>query len=530
MELLSLQFALFLLALLVVYYAMGRLAPRFQWVVLLVGSIVFYGIVGHWPMLSFMLVTALTTWAGSQGLARLSSQAKDARKAAKGRDAKKAVKQRFVRRRRIVLAATFVICLGMLGYLKYWNTILFNLGLAESTRSLGILLPLGISFYMFASLGYVMEVYNEKLTPEPSFVRFCLFVSWFPQVIQGPINRYAEISSQLFASRGPSWNGMRRGLVRLGYGLLQKYAIANVLVGNYRIIIGQSDGATAAPVVVIGILLYSLQMYADFSGGIDIVEGASELFGIEMAQNFRQPYFSTSLANFWRRWHMSLGHWMKNYVFYPLAVCGPMRELNKRATKALGKQTGRTISACVSNIVVFFVVGLWHGAELHFIAWGLYNGVMIALADLCAPLFARLGERLHIRRESAGFHLFAILRTFAVVAVGRYFDCIESVKVGLSCLKATLTNFVPLDSVVPQLEALGVSSPHMLGFESIALWALAVVFAVDVLYERGHDVRSELLSLRWPLRIAIYVACGTIFAFSLSFSLEQGEAFMYANY
>ena len=114
--------------------------------------------------------------------------------------------------------------------------------------------------------------------------------------------------------------------------------------------------------------------------------------------------------------------------------------------------------------------------------------------------------------------------------MGRYFDCIESVKVGLSCLKATLTNFVPLGSVVPQLEALGVSSPHMLGFESIALWALAVVFAVDVLYERGHDVRSELLSLRWPLRIAIYVACGTIFAFSLSFSLEQGEAFMYANY
>ncbi len=530
LELLSLQFACFLTALLAIYYAFGRIAPRVQWVVLLVGSIVFYGIVGTWPLLSFMLVTALSTWLGARKLAGLSEQAKQARKEAKGRDEKKAVKARYVRKRRWVLFAVFAVCLGMLGYLKYWNTILFNIGLAESTTSLGIVLPLGISFYMFASLGYVLEVYNEKLAPEGNFVRFFLFISWFPQVIQGPINRFAEMSSQLFASRGPSWVGMRRGLLRLCYGLLKKYAIANVLVGNYRAIIGPADGTTSAPVVIIGILLYSFQMYADFSGGIDIVEGVSELFGVEMAQNFRQPYFSTSLANFWRRWHMSLGHWMKNYVFYPLAVCGPMRELNRRATKLLGKQTGRTISACISNIIVFFVVGLWHGAELHFIAWGLYNGIMIALADLFAPVFERIGKRLHIQRESVPFHAFAILRTFAVVAVGRYFDCIESVAVGLACLKATVTNFVPLSTVQPQLEALGVTSPNTLGFETVALWALAVVFVVDVLYERGHDVRTELMCLRLPVRIAIYLACGTIFAFSLRFSLGQGEAFMYANY
>ncbi|MBR3312939.1 MAG: MBOAT family protein [Atopobiaceae bacterium] len=530
MDLFSLQFVCFLAALLVIYYALGRFAPRVQWVALLVGSIVFYGITGGWAMLAFMVVTAVTTFAGSHKLAQLSAEAKAARKSAKDRDVKKAVKARYVRRRRWVLAAVFAVCLGMLGYLKYWNTILFNFGLATSTSSLGILLPLGISFYMFASLGYVIEVYNEKYTPEPSLVRFFLFVSWFPQVIQGPINRYAEISSQLFASRRPSLLGMRRGMLRLCYGLLKKYAIANVLVGNYRAIIAPADGSTSAPVVIIGILLYSFQMYADFSGGIDMVEGVSELFGIEMAQNFRQPYFSTSLANFWRRWHMSLGHWMKNYVFYPLAVCAPMRALNKHATKVLGKQTGRTISACVSNIIVFFVVGLWHGAELHFIAWGLYNGIMIALADLLAPVFERLGNKLHVNRSSAGFHVFAIARTFAVVAVGRYFDCIESVAVGLACLKASVTNFVPLASVQPQLAALGVTSVGTLGFEPIALWALAIVFVVDLLYERGHDVRSEVMGLRLPVRIALYLACGTIFAFSLSFSLGQGEAFMYANY
>ncbi len=530
MEILSLQFACFLAVLLAVYYAFGKWVPRLQWIVLLVGSIVFYGICGSWPMLSFMIITAISTWLGARSLARLSAESKQARKQAKGREAKKAVKQSFLRRRRIVLFATFAVCLGMLGYLKYWNTILFNLGLASSTSSLGIILPLGISFYMFASLGYVIEVYNEKYEPESNFARFFLFVSWFPQVIQGPINRYNEISTQLFASRGPSGIGMRRGLLRLGFGLLKKYSIANVLVANYHAIVDSSGASTPAPVIILGIFIYSIQMYADFSGGIDMVEGVSELFGIEMAQNFRQPYFSVSLADFWRRWHMSLGHWMKNYVFYPLAVCTPMRKLNKRATKVLGKQTGRTISACVANIIVFFVVGLWHGAELHFIAWGLYNGVVIALADLCSPLFDRLSTRLHINRASAPYHVFSCIRTFAVVSVGRYFDCIASIAVGLACLKASVTNFVPLNAVQPYLDNLGVTDAQTFGFPPVAIIACGGIFVVSLLYERGHDVRASLLEKPFALRVALYLACGVLFATSLSYSLAQGEAFMYANY
>lgn len=530
MELLSLQFACFLMVMLAIYYLLGKWAARFQWIVLLVGSVVFYGICGGWPMLGFMVVTALSTWLGARRLSALSAQAKEERKAAKGREEKKAVKARFLRHRRVVLAVTFAVCLGMLGYLKYWNTILYNLHLADSITSLGILLPLGISFYMFASLGYVIEVYNEQYEPERNFARFFLFVSWFPQVIQGPINRYNEISSQLFAKRRVSWNGMRRGLLRLGYGLLKKYAIANVLVGNYHAIMDTANGATPAPVVILGIFIYSIQMYADFSGGIDMVEGVSELFGVEMAQNFRQPYFSTSLADFWRRWHMSLGHWMKNYVFYPLAVCSPMRRLNKKATQALGKQTGRTISACVANIVVFFVVGLWHGAELHYIAWGLYNGVIIALADLCAPIFDRLAKALHIKRTSAGFRLFSIVRTFAVVSVGRYFDCITSVAVGLACLKASVMNLAPLSDVPSQIATLGVKFPEMFGFPPLALATCGVVFIVSVLYERGCDVRSAIMGLRFPARVAIYLAWGVLFACSLTYTLTQGEAFMYANY
>ena len=528
MTLFSLSFTIFLLCLLAVYYGTGRIAPKYQWVTLLVGSAVFYWLQGG-AVIGFMLVTAFATWLGARSLAKLSAQAKTERKAAKGRDAKKAVKQRFVRKRRVVLALALAVTLGMLGYLKYWNTVLFNFGLAESPQSLGILLPLGISFYTFIAIGYLIDVYNEQYEPEPNFARFLLFVSWFPQIIQGPINRFADMRGQLFESRRANWTGMRRGLMRMCYGIFKKYAIANAFAGNYDAIITNINEETTGPVVIIGILLYSIYMYADFSGGIDIVEGASELFGIEMAPNFRQPYFSTSLADFWRRWHMSLGVWMRTYVFYPLAVTKPLKNLGKHATKFFGKQIGRTASACVANVVVFVVVGLWHGAEWHYLAWGLYNGVIIALSDLLAPTFDRLAVRLHVNRESVPFRLFAIVRTFAIVSVGRYFDCITDLGTIGIALRDTVANFTLFD-LKWQLEAYGVASPETYGFVPIALIACGFLFVVSLLYERGVDVRSAILGLKFPARAALYLLWGLVFVLTMSFGINQREVFLYASF
>ena len=523
----SLQFASFLLVLLALYYGAGRLFPRYQWVVLLVGSIAFYLIMGGWPAIIFMVVTALATWGGSHLMARFSAQANEARKAAKGREEKKAVKAAFARKRRLVLVGVLAVTLGMLGYLKYWNTILFNFGLAESTHSLGIMLPLGISFYTFISLGYLIDVYNEKYGVEPNFARFFLYVSWFPQILQGPINRFDAISSQLFAERHADWYGMRRGLLRMGYGFFKKYGIANVLVGNYLAVFSHVTESTPSPAILTGILLYTVYMYADFSGGIDIVEGASELFGIEMAPNFRQPYFSTSLAGYWRRWHMSLGAWMRDYVFYPLAVCKPMRSLNRHATKALGKQIGRTIAACVANVVVFVIVGLWHGAEWHFLAWGLYNGIIIALSDLLAPTFDRISERLHINKEAIWYRIFAIIRTMTIVSIGRFFDCIEGMDTVWLAMRDTVCNLTAW-GFKANLEEAGVTFADTLGFAPIVIVACVVVFIISLCYERGIDVRATILSQRLSMRVALYLVLGVIFFISMSFAINVEEVFLYA--
>lgn len=529
-ELISLAFALLLAGLVVTYYFVGRVAPRYQWIVLLVGSMAFYCLAGSWQTLLLLLVVAVITWGAAQVLHKIEQQGKAARKEAKGRDAKKAVKKAYARKKRIVFWGSLALGVSLLVYFKYWNVLLFYVGAEPSTNSLGILLPLGISFYTFQAVGYLIDSYNAKYEPQKNFARYLLFVSYFPQVIQGPINRYDALASQFSEVHHANGTHIERGLLRLGYGIVKKIAIANLLSGTVSTVFTDAAGPQIpGSLAIYGVVLYSIQMYADFSGGIDIVEGASELFGISMAQNFRQPYFSVSLADFWRRWHMSLGTWMRDYVFYPLAVTAPSRRFGKWAGRHLGKHAGRTLPACVANILVFLFVGLWHGAEAHYLVWGLYNGVVVALADLCAPLFDKIVARLHIRRESVGFYLFSIVRTFAVVCVGRFFDCFAHVTDAFYALGNVLTGHGFI-SVQNTLASYGVQHANLLGFTLPTLVACVFVFAVDVMYERGIDVRSALLAQRVPVRVLFYFLVIFMALGAASYAPVGGGGFLYANF
>ena len=261
-----------------------------------------------------------------------------------------------------------------------------------------IVIPVGISFYTFQSVSYLIDVYNEKYESEKNFGKYLLFVSWFPQLLEGPINRYDAMKSSLFRDHG--WDAQRayESLLLILFGLFKKYAIAEQLAPLISQMFDQINVQIPGSVVTLGILLYSAQQYADFSGGIDIVIGASKLFGVYMAPNFRQPYFATSLGDFWRRWHISLGAWMRDYVFYPFALLKGMQKLGKWFTGRFhgkwGRHLGRTVPACIANIVVFLIVGIWHGAEEHYLAWG-----AVQWSDYCTerpsePFFYECGRAL----------------------------------------------------------------------------------------------------------------------------------------
>ena len=530
-ELISLQFALFFVLALVLYYALGRFAPKWQWTVLLLVSYVFLFFAGGLTAMLFPVIIAALTFFAARKIDAIEQESAAARKATKNRAERKSLKEAFGKRKRHVLVAALVMSLVILGYFKYLNTILYYAGIAVSFTSLGILLPLGLSFYLFQSLSYLIDVYHQKQDTEPSFIRYLLFVSWFPQMIQGPINRYAALAPQLTTPHTPDAHQMGKGLLRMGLGLVKKVAIANILVDAVNVVFVRAAGPEiAGSLALYGVLVYSIQMYADFSGGIDLVEGASELFGIEMAQNFRQPYFSTSLAEFWRRWHMSLGAWMRDYVFYPLAVTKFCKNMGRRAKEKWGRHIGRTLPACFANVVVFLMVGVWHGAEMHYVVWGLYNGVIVALADLLSPAFDSLAERLHVNKESTGFHLFAILRTFLVVCVGRFFDCF----VGVSDAFIALTHVFMPHTYAPIAETLashGALYASSWGIPIPALIGCLVVFAIDIAYERGIDVRERMLAMKVVPLALIVCALTVLVAFGFALDATQGGGgFLYANF
>lgn len=525
MQLYSLQFVLFLLAALAAYFGVGRVRPRAQWVVLLVASMGFYLACG-WQNLFFIVFTAATTFACGLAFARLDAQCDAARQQAADRAQKKQLKAAFKHRKWMVALAAMMANFGVLGYIKYWNVVLAGFGADQTFLASRLLLPLGISFYTFQSISYVIDTYNGKYPPERNFARYLLFVSWFPQLIQGPINRFDELAQQLHAPHRLEWQRARRDLLLIGYGAFKKFAIAEVLTATVSAILDNMEAGMPGSVVAFGVLLYTIQQYGDFSGGIDMVRGISQLFGVEMARNFRQPYFATSMADFWRRWHMSLGAWMRDYVFYPLALRPSLGRLNKWGTAHLGKHLGRTLSACISNIVVFFLVGLWHGAETHFILWGLYNGVVIALADVARPAFAWLAEKTGVDTSGRPYHVFAIVRTFVVMNIGRYFDRLEDFGDCLMGLRNTLLQF-DAGNFVAWLGANHVA--NMWASVALAAVCCAAVFAVSLHNERGGNATERVLALPVPVRALLYAAMATLTLFSFTLVYQTG-GFMYANF
>ena len=519
----SIQFVTFLAIVLLCYYTVFR---KQQWVCLLAASMVFYCFTGVENFL-FLLLTGFTTWIGAKKLV-VYSQKMSALRSDKTieKEEKKTRKEKIIKKRRTIMWGVLLVNFGVLACLKYMEPILVNIGLSGDGNVLGIVLPLGISFYTFQSVGYLLDTYNEKYDAEENFAKYMLFVSYFPQMIQGPINRHDAMRAQF--NEQYIWNGERatKAAYRIFYGLMKKYAIANILAVAIANTFDSPAKDYAGVTVVFAILLYSAQQYADFSGGIDMVLGVSELFGIHMAENFKQPYFSTSLADFWRRWHISLGKWMRDYVFYPFALTKPMKNFGKWANKRLGKHLGRVLPAAIGNLVVFFIVGIWHGAEWHYIVWGLYNGVVIAVSDILAPVYDKVSEILHINRKATWYHIFQIIRTFIVVNIGWYFDRITDMEVAWHSLQKTFFNF---NAGMIATEVGTIFEGVKANAEWMALIGCVIVFVVSVLEENKIDVKEVLYRAPLLVRWGIYIFVIILILFSCTRVGVTG-GFMYANF
>ena len=523
MDFYSLHFFLFLGISLLLYYCLPKKA---SWYVLLAVSLVFYAFFGI-KNLIFIILVALIVYFSTSLLQRFSDDYVSKKQTFESKEEKKAYKAVINKKKRIVLIISLILIFGILAFFKYLEVFvnfIFKVSGSEKTF-FHILLPLGISFYIFQSVGYLFDVYNEKYPAEKNFFKLLLFVSWFPQLIQGPINRYNLISSQLYERQSISLEDIGRALALFLLGAFKKYAIANMLVDAIAQIFDSTDVVLTGSVSAFGILMYSAQQYADFSGGIDMVLAVSALFGVKMMQNFRQPYFSVTLGDFWRRWHISLGAWMRDYVFYPLALSNGMQRFSKFCSTKLGKHFGRVLPAGIANILVFLIVGIWHGAEMHYILWGLYNGLIIALSDILSPAFGKLSEKLKINVKSKGFHVFQIIRTFLIVNIGWYFDRIYDTKKCFVCLRDLFCNFAIKTFSTDLFNVIGRINEGMY----IAILGCVILFVYSILKENKVDVYGKLAQGPFILRWFVYAGLIIIILISfMSVTVQQG--FMYANF
>ena len=517
MNFLSYTFLFFLIASLVLYYIVPK---KFQWIILLAANTVFYAFSGIGNFI-FILASAAVTFFCAKKVFSLNQNLK-LKKAVLNKESFKAEKHSVQGKKRLILCLMLFIDVGILVYLKYINF----LGHFHK-----IFLPLGISYYTLQTIAYFMDVYNSKYEPESNFLKYFMFISFFPQLVMGPINRFNQLGTQMKEEHKFDFENIKHGTMLVLYGAMKKYIIADLLVGRISSILDPDFKNLPGCLALFGVLMYAVYQYADFSGGIHMVLGFAKMFGLDMAPNFRQPYFSTSLSNFWQRWHISLGAWMRDYIFYPFALTKGMQNLSKWCNSKLGKHFAKSIPACIANILVFILVGVWHGPELHFFVWGLFNGLVIAFSDLLSPFFNKINKFLKINVKSRAMHVFRIIRTFIIVNIGWYFDRIVDVPKSFRYLKNTFFDFGRIGEVFSRdylVEIFG----HITDLQSqivLVFIGCVITFIVSFLQENNVDVYKAIQKKNIAFRWACYYI--PLILIIISFSFSAGDAgFMYAQY
>lgn len=513
MSLFSLEFFVFLVIVSAFYFCLPK---RFQWVCLLIASYVFYA----WAnirIVAFLLFSTVSTFLVGLWLQKKNDEYAKmlADAAAEGvRIDKKALKKVWTKKKRWILAAGLVSNFLILGVVKYANFAIENLnsvlaaaGTGFSLNFINVVLPLGISFYTFQSAGYLIDVYRGKVEADRNIFRYALFVSYFPQIIQGPIGRHRDLAHQLFAPHAFDYTRVKFGLQRILWGFFKKLVIAerasvivNQVFDNFR-----GEGYEGI-ILFLAAALYSVQIYGDFSGGIDIICGVSEIFGIELAENFKRPFFARSVSEFWQRWHITLGSWMRDYVFYPLALSKPFNRLGKSLRKFGSSYAAKVIPTCLASFIVFLLVGVWHGASWKYVAYGLYSAVFVSTATLLEPFYAKVREFFHVQPERFSFRCFQILRTNVLVIIGRYLSRANSFADALLMYKGTVTVWNPWVLVDGTLYELGLNRGNF----SFLLLMIGLLLCVDYLQEKGYHLRESIakqgIVFRWTIYIAALLA------------------------
>lgn len=422
---------------------------------------------------------------------------------------RKEIKKRFLKQSRWVLAFAIVLHIGVLLTLKYspffttnLNAVFTMLKLPLQLQVPSYLMPIGISFFTLQAVSYLIDVYRETIPADDNIFRLGLFMSFFPQIVEGPICRYDQTAQQLWEVKGIEYHNLSLGLQRVAFGLMKKLVIAdrlNPLVKEVFANYADYEGG----VIALASLCYTIQLYMDFSGTMDAVMGIGQIFGVSMPENFKRPFFSKTISEFWMRWHISLGAWFKDYIFYPVTMSKPMKKLTTAARKKLGNHFGPLLAGAVALFLVWLCNGLWHGAGWNYIFFGMYHFGFILLGNIVAPAVKWLHRKCHINPEWFGYRVFQIIRTGILVVIGEMFFRASTLQAGFAMLRQMVTNFRFATLNGELLKQMGVDWKDM----GIVLVTILIIFAISVWNEKGVIVREALAKkpvvVRWAVLYAL---------------------------
>ena len=524
----SIAFVAFAALVAIVYFAVPK---RVRWVVLLVASYIFFWINSEWLFLVLLVQTAITFGCG-RWMAKIEADSAAGLEIIEDKSELRAAKAQVKSRKKRIMLVGALFNIGALLFLKYWNffadnaNILLKL-LGIELPSLGLIMPIGLSFYTLQAVAYIMDVYRNKTEADTSLPKFMLFMSYFPQILQGPIPRYNQLAKQLYEGHSFNYERMCHGAQLMLWGFFMKLVIADRLAipvdqvfNNWTYYDGWIAFFAAAG--------YGLQVYADFAGGVNIARGFSQIIGIDMVDNFFRPYFATSIEDFWRRWHVTLGQWMRDYVFYPLSLSKLFSRIGKRARKIFGSSIGKKIPPFIAMFIVYFLVGFWHGASWHYIAYGVWNGIFIMFGILLVDQYAAAKKLFRVNEKSAGWHFFQIFRTFILCAIGRFFSRAMSTGAALGMISSVVAGWWDFAFIVD-------GSLVNLGLD-VASWfvlvaAIVILLCVDIAHERGFKIREAIDKQDLPIRWFVYLAAfAAVVVFGVYGSGYDAASFIYQGF
>ncbi len=521
----SLTFLIFLLLFLLVYFLVRRQKVKLFWI--FVANVVFYLWAGGWAAIWIVAASALIVYLVTRKMGSIYERYDTA---AEGLDKKEqtALFADYKKKTRKFLILAVLLIVAVWVYVKVGRLLDFETAATfrawDSWRM--IIVPLGISYYSLSIIGYMLDVFWRKIKVERNFFNLFTIMIYFPHIVQGPISKYRTLIDQ-FRNLPPfDFERVAHGMQLMLWGYIKKLVIADRLV-MYTSVVFADPAAYSGVEVLLAVVCGAFQLYADFSGCMDIVRGISQAIGIELDVNFRQPFCSRSAAEFWRRWHITLGEWSREYLFLPISANPRFIKWTWQMKKEGKKRRSSFLSISAPLVVVWLFIGLWHGTGWDYIVWGLYWCALMIIGQLSGTLTKRINERMGIRADGIPWQTWQRVRTFCLFMIGRMFTVAGGL-VGCWLLWKQLFSSGWFHGLADGgLFEIGMGRADF----AVAVIGMAAMVLVDVCHERDGHIRRTIWG--WPMGVRWVIYLAAMFAiviFGIYGSGYDAASFVYGAF